>query len=262
MQLITQHSLASQLTALGVSPGDGVFVHASMRAIGPVVGGPRAVILALRAAVGEDGLIAMPGFSTDAYWPEWLDPSTLSQAERAEVEAGAPGFDVATSPTVGMGAIAELFRTWPGTLRSDHPTVSVCVHGRDAGRFVQSHSRPFACGPGTPFVSLIERPAMKVLLLGVGWNRCTALHTAETLATPRRYKVRRFKENGAWHETDDVADDLGRLFPTAGAAFEATGAVAEGPVGDAPAKLAPMAELVGFAAEFIGAANRESGDRA
>ena len=262
MQLISQHSLVSQLTALGVAPGDGVFVHASLRAIGPVIGGPRAVILALHDAVGGDGLIAMPGVSTDAYFPEWLDRSSLSQPEVMAVEAAVPGFDPAPSPTTGMGAIAELFRTWPGTVRSAHPGVSVCINGRDAAKFTQEHARGFACGPGTPFVSLMERPAAKVLLLGVGWNRCTMLHTAETLARPRRLKVRRQKEGGRWHENEDVADDIGRLFPAAGASFEATGAVSEGSVGNAVAKLAPMAELVRFATAFISAANRESGDRA
>lgn len=109
-----------------------MFVHASLKAIGPVVGGARAVVTALLDAVGPQGLVAMPGFSTDAYSPSDLDGQAMDELSREALERAVLGFDPATSPSVGMGAIAATFRTWPGTRRSDHPATSICLHGVDA----------------------------------------------------------------------------------------------------------------------------------
>ena len=68
--------------------------------------------------------------------------------------AATPGrqepFDPATSPTT-LGAIPETFRTWPGTLRSDHPLESVCARGAAAAAVVREHPLDFSEGPGTPF---------------------------------------------------------------------------------------------------------------
>lgn len=65
--IVTFEDILRDLRALGLGEGDGVCVHASLGAIGLVVGGARAVVSALIEAVGSDGLIAMPAFSTDAY---------------------------------------------------------------------------------------------------------------------------------------------------------------------------------------------------
>lgn len=248
---------------MGVEPGDGLFVHASMRSIGPVVGGPRSVVEGLLASIGQDGLIGMPAFSTDAYFPSQVDATNLPDEAVAEIERAVPGFDLARSPTSGMGIIAETFRTWPGTRQSNHPAVSVCLNGTDAEAYTQTHSLAWATGPETPLGQLLQRSRMKLLLVGVGWNRCSALHTAETLAAHRRTKMRRFKSGSGeaeWIETPDVADDLGRLFPTVGAAFEASGRVRHGSLGQADCKICDYRELVTFASDWIDTANKASGD--
>jgi len=132
------------------------------------------------------------------------------------------------------GQVTETFRTWPGTKRSDHPAVSICLNGKKANDFLKEHSLAWATGEKTPLGKLRDRHAMKILLIGVGWNRCSALHTAETFAQHKRTKMRRFKNggpNGSWIETPDVADDMNRLFPAIGEAFEKTGAVSFGKFG-------------------------------
>ncbi|MBY6057725.1 aminoglycoside N(3)-acetyltransferase [Leisingera daeponensis] len=264
MALLTSDTLAADLQALGVVPGDGLFVHASMRALGPVAGGAAAVIEAMQAAAGPEGLLAMPGFSTDAYFPADLDRDSLPEAAVAEAERAVPGHDPERSPTAGMGVIAETFRTWPGTLRSSHPAVSVCLNGADAAEHLEPHRLAWALGEGTPMGRLRHRRQMKILLVGVGWNRCSALHTAESLAEVKRTKIRRFKTGSGdapWMETPDAADDLNRLFPLVGAAFEGAGAVATGRLGAAECRLCSYSALVAFAAGWISEANRQSGDR-
>ncbi|SDH76222.1 aminoglycoside 3-N-acetyltransferase [Alloyangia pacifica] len=260
----TREMLLHDLRQMGVHPGDGLFVHASMRAIGPVTGGAGAVVEALLGAVGPEGLVAMPGFSSEAYFPSELSREALSAGAVAGIESAVPGFDPQRSPADGMGVIAETFRLWPGTLRSDHPAVSVCLNGCDAAGYRAPHALAWACGPGTPLDHLRARPGMKLLLIGVDWTRCSALHTAETLAAHRRTKLRRFKTgpgDAPWCETPDVADDMGRLFPGAGAALEATGAVRKALLGQAQCRLCGYAELIDFAAGWIDAANAASGAR-
>lgn len=124
----TRQSLSEDLARLGIENGDGLFVHASLRAVGHVIGGARCVIEALIDAVGETGLIAMPGFSIDAYEPDSLLDYSMEDQKR--IRDAVPGIDKRRSPTVGMGVIAETFRTWPGTFRSDHPSASICARAR------------------------------------------------------------------------------------------------------------------------------------
>jgi aminoglycoside 3-N-acetyltransferase len=128
----TQSSIRADLEVLGVRSGDGLFVHASLSAIGKVIGGARAVVAALLDAVGETGLVGMPGYSADAYLPEFLQLDSLTLEDERRAEAAILGFDRVTSPTSGMGAIAETFRTWPETSRSLHPCASICLRGPDA----------------------------------------------------------------------------------------------------------------------------------
>ncbi|MFX0543745.1 aminoglycoside N(3)-acetyltransferase [Roseovarius sp. S4756] len=257
----TQDDLMRDLGALGLQAGDRLFVHASLRAVGPVIGGPRVVIESLQGVLGPDGLLGMPGFSTDAYFPDDAN-SEPSDAQRRRIANAVPGFDLQRSPTDGMGIVAELFRTWPGTHRSDHPAVSLCLNGHGAADLIKPHSLDWALGPQTPMGALCEMPIAKVALIGVGRNRCSALHTAETLAETRRTKIRRVKiAPERWAEMEDVADDMNRLFPDVGAAFEQTGAVTRGRLGAAETRVCGLADLVAFAAPWISAANRASGDR-
>lgn len=261
----TRTSLLKDLTELGVKKGDGLFVHASMKAVGFTIGGARTIVEALLDAVGKAGLLGMPGFSTDAYFPSTLDRSTLTQDQITQIEDAVPGFDVGKSPTDNVGLIGETFRTWPGTRRSDHPSLSVCLNGPLAQSYLDDHSLAWATGAQSPFGRLQDRPDMKILLIGVGWNRCTALHTAETFAAHRRTKMRRMKIGGAdggWIEAPDVADELNRLFPSAGEAFEQADAVTTGTFGAADCRLCGFRELIGFGAGWIDQANAKSGDRA
>ena len=184
----TRTNLLNDLSSLGVQVGDGLFVHASMSAIGSTVGGARTIVGSLLETVGATGLVGMPGFSSDAYFPAELDKSRLTENQIAAIEDAVPGFDFAKSPTSGMGVIAETSRTWPGTQRSGHPAVSICLNGLKASDFLEEHSLAWATGERTPLGKLLDRQAMKILLVGVGWNRCSALHTAETFAQYKRTK--------------------------------------------------------------------------
>ena len=62
-RLHTRETLARDLRDLGVEPGDILFVHSSLKSLGPVNGGAGTVIDALEDAVGPEGLVLMPSFN-------------------------------------------------------------------------------------------------------------------------------------------------------------------------------------------------------
>lgn len=93
------------------------------------------------------------------------------------------------------------------------------------------------------------------MLLGVGFNRCTALHFAESLVAKRRVTTVRFPtlvdERRVWVEVPNVADDNGTHFPAIGREFLATGQAKQGSIGDASSILFPMRDLVEVAVGYF-----------
>jgi aminoglycoside 3-N-acetyltransferase len=252
----TIESLRREFSDLGLQPGMTVMVHSSLGRIGWTVGGAVTVIRALRNVLGAAGTLVMPAES-----PTVSDPSTWTDARvKAEwhdvIRTHQPVFDPLTTPTT-MGAIAEAFRTFPGTLRSSHPLVSVCALGRLAAEITREHALEFCEGKGSPFEKLYALDA-QTLLLGVGFNRCSSLHYAESLVPHRRTTISRFPlmRNGerVWVEKPDMAFDNGRHFPAVGEKFMLKGRIRAGRIGNADALLFSTRELVEFAESyFLGA---------
>jgi len=172
-------SLRTDFVALGLRPGMVAMVHSSLRRIGWTEGGPATVIAALLDVLGPDGTLVMPAES-----PQLADTANQDV------------FDPRTTPTT-MGAIPETFRSYPRTQRSNHPLVSVCANGMRARQITAEHALEFCEGRGTPFEKLYELDAW-TLLLGVGFDRCTSLHYAESLVPGRRTTISRYPllENG------------------------------------------------------------------
>lgn len=249
----TIDSLDYDLQQLGLATGDVVLVHASLSSIGWVCGEQQAVIAALLQAIGAGGTLVMPAHtsanSDPALWENPPVPTDWIDTIRSTM----PAFSPDITPTRGMGKIAECFRTYPGTLRSDHPQVSFCANGKLAEQITRQHSLSPFFGKDTPLGALYTRNA-KILLLGVGYDRCTAFHLAEYLSD-RPQLCRHgcaMNENGSrlwkWFEDYDYdADD----FPNIGAAFEADGNVNHGKIGNADCRLFHLQPAVDFAHQWL-----------
>ncbi len=245
--------LQRDLRKLGFQDGGVWIVHSSLSSLGWVVGGATTVVLALQDSLGESGTLVMPAATPFCGDPaSWVDPS-VSEEHWERIREILPLFDRDTTPTT-LGAIPETFRTWPGTLRSGHPLESVCAAGPAAATITRPHPLAFSEGPDGPFGRLHELDA-QVLLLGVGFNRCTALHYAESLVANRRVMQVRFpvEENGerTWVEVPNVADDNGRCFPTIGEDFQRAGHVRSGTLGRAQCLVFSMRALVEFATTWF-----------
>lgn len=249
----TLHSLHRELSDLGLRSGTAVMVHSSLGQIGWTVGGPATVIRALLEVLGSAGTLVMPAESPYVSDPSTWDDPRVPPEWYETIRENLPVFDPLTTPTT-MGAIAEAFRTFPGTKRSWHPIVSVCANGRHAEEITKHHALEFCEGQGTPFETLYDLDG-QTLLLGVGFNRCSSLHFAESLVPNRRTSLSRYPiiQDGerVWVEKPDMAHDNGVHFPAVGRQFSEAREVMVGRVGNAEALLFSTRDLVDFAKSYF-----------
>jgi aminoglycoside 3-N-acetyltransferase len=201
--MLTRRDLASDLLSLGLTSGDVVMVHASLRAVGEVAGGPDQVHLAIKDVITDRGTMFMY-----ASCPDYVDDvgrGNLTPEQEAEVLAKLPAFDPLTARSArDNGALVELFRTYPGTRVNDH-VARFAVWGKHTDHLLSPQPWDFAFGYG----SLLDRFVGldgKILLLGSDHDNVTFLHYAEHIANIPDKRIARFKvpvlENGVrvWRE--------------------------------------------------------------
>lgn len=179
--ILTKEDLIHHFTSCGLTKGQTIFVHCSLSKLGFVVGGAETLIRSLLDIVGEEGTLMMPSQT----WKN-LDPSTgVHWEEPVEwwpiIREHWPAYDKEITPAIGMGAVAEMFRKWPGACRSDHPARSIAAVGKHAAFITENHDLSNIFGEGSPLDKLYQLNGF-ILLIGVGHDKNTSLHLAETRA--------------------------------------------------------------------------------
>lgn len=160
-------ALADLLRAFHV-PRDGVlFVHCAFRSLGIQGWRVEPLIEALLDYM-RDGTLVMPSMS-------WRTVTPAS-----------PVFDELATPS-HVGVVAETFRTRYASHRSLHPTHSVATRGRLADALTSRHHLDDTpCSENSPY-GLATREETHLLLVGIGLERCTAIHHAEEMIAPDVY---------------------------------------------------------------------------
>lgn len=175
----TRSSLHSNLVRIGIQPGDVLMVHASVRAVGPVLGGVNVIVQALLDTIGPAGTLTA-----------YLDFEPFYEdTEEDEV----PVFDKRTAHAArDHGILHETLRTWPGAIRSDHPDAGVVAIGKRAEWVTADHPFQYGYGEGSPFEKVLQSQG-RVLMLGAPLDTITLLHYAEHMANLPDKRIHRYR---------------------------------------------------------------------
>ena len=163
---IDRQAIAASLRALGIAAGDTVLMHSSLKSLGYVDGGPRAVLEAVFDAVSPGGTLVVPTY--------YMPGGTIYSTCRTEGYV----FDRDQHGT-GLGALPTTFLTLPGVVRGIHPTHSLSALGPQAVYVVGDHHRAASTfGPDSPWDRCLKLDA-KVLGLGVSLHPVAYYHALE-----------------------------------------------------------------------------------
>ena len=205
--MLTRSQLVGDLVALGIAAGDVVMVHASLRAVGEIAGGPDEVHLAIKDVITERGTMFMYA-SCPAYVDD-VGRGNLAPDEQAEVLEKLPAFDPYTARSArDNGALVELFRTYPGSRVNAHVARFV-VWGEHTDHLLEPQPWDFAFGRGSLLERFVELEG-KILLLGSDHDHVTFLHYAEHITNIPDKRTARFKvpvlQHGVrvWREIAEV----------------------------------------------------------
>jgi aminoglycoside 3-N-acetyltransferase len=254
---MTHDQLVRDFEKLGVATGQTLLVHSSMSSVGWIDGGAGTVVSALLEVLGPEGNLVVPACTetnsmTSRKHRERIANMTPEQVKQYRDEM--PPFDKDTTES-GAGAIAETVRKSAGAVRSAHPQSSFAARGPEADYLMADHQLWSHLGEQSPLGKLYKMHA-RVLLIGVGYQCCTAFHLAEyryQSDPPTQTYACVVTESGKrkWTSYQDVALD-DREFEEIGKALEAELTLEPRYVGKAECRLLSLPYAVDFAAEWMG----------
>ena len=186
----SREQLANDLRTLGIEAGDTMMLHASVRAVGEVAGGPDQIHLALKDVLTAQGTLIMYA-SCPRYYDE-VGSGNLTKEQEAEILEKLPAFDPLTARSArDNGALVELFRTYPGSRVNRHVARFV-VWGKRADSLISEQPWNYAFGLRSALDRFLGLDG-KILLLGSDHDAVTFLHYVEHVAEIPNKRIRRFQ---------------------------------------------------------------------
>src|SRR5215472_5683519 len=171
--------LANDFRRLGVKASDTVMLHASVRAVGEIAGGPDQIHLALKSVLTSEGTLMMYA-SCPRYYDE-VGRGNLTAEQEREIREKLPAYDPVTARSArDNGILVEFLRTYPDSRVNCHVARFV-FWGKQAEHLMSSQPWDYALGLDSP----LERFLMlngKIVLLGSDHDALTFLHYVEHVA--------------------------------------------------------------------------------
>lgn len=225
--MVTNKDIKDFLAGCGIKHDDKVTIHTSLRAVGKIENGADGLIDAFCEYL-SDGLFIVPTHT-------WRN-----------VNKDNPFFDVKTTePCIGTLPTVAAFRS--DGIRSLHPTHSVAVFGKNAADYVKGEEKSATPAPIGGLLSRLYEENGKILLIGVGHERNTYLHSVdERINVPDRLRPEGFEitikdyngnliKSPMFHPHFCAHSDVGisAYYPNYKEAFEYAGAVTYSQLGNA-----------------------------
>jgi aminoglycoside 3-N-acetyltransferase len=205
--VFSRAELADGFRTLGVSPGDTVMVHASVRAVGPIAGGPDQIHLAIKDALTDDGTMMMYASCPDGV--DDVGRGVYPGSTELEILEKMPAFDPMTARSArDNGTLVEFFRTYPGTLVNNH-VARFAVWGAHASHLISEQPWDFPFGRGSALDRFVDLNG-KILLIGCDHDHVTFLHYAEHILDVPGLRIVTMEvpwlENGerVWKEVKEI----------------------------------------------------------
>ncbi len=251
----TKESLKCDLMALGLEPGAIIIMHSSLSKLGWTIGGSVALIQAVMELLTSNGTLVMPCFTGENSEPSKWENPPVQEEWWETVRENMPAFQMDVTPTRGVGIVAEVFRTFPNVIRSNHPVSSFAAWGKYAQKITQNHTLKSDLGEGSPLAKIYELDG-QILLVGVNHENNTSLHLAEYRST---YPSKKYVATGSallingmrkwveWKELDLNMDDFEQI----GNDYETSINYRPKKVGIAEARLFSQRQLVEFAVGWM-----------
>jgi len=205
--MYSMEELANDFRRLGIVAGDTVMLHASVRAVGEVAGGPDSIHLALRSALSEEGTLMMYA-SCPRYYDE-VGRGNLTATEERELREKLPVFDPLTARSDrDNGALVELLRTYPGS-RVNHHVARFVFWGKQAEYLMSIQPWNYALGADSALERFLKLDG-KIVLLASDHDAVTFLHYGEHVADFPNKRVARYEvpvmEDGRriWRSMEEI----------------------------------------------------------
>ena len=179
--MVRKEDIVASLKNVGLSKGDDVIFHSSLKSFGYVEGGPETVISAFLDVVTENGTVMVP---------------TLCQKD---FQNSYKTWNINKPSDTGL--ITEVFRLMPEALRSNQGTHSIAAIGKRAEYYTKDHGKdglrlgrygytPFS--GDSPWQKIYDNNAV-IILLGVDFKSYTLKHLIEYLLVEHKLKEAREK---------------------------------------------------------------------
>ena len=128
-------------------------LHASVRAVGRLVGGPDEIHLAVADAIAPGGTVMMYAGCQDGF--DDVGRGVLSPEEESAILAHQPAFDFRHARAArDFGILAEFFRSYPGAICSEAVCARMAARGPQAEWLLADPPWNYGFGHGSPLDKL------------------------------------------------------------------------------------------------------------